>query len=125
MVSEEDGGGSVKPLHMRIVEDFKVGHEFTTGTIKNIYAASDNYAQRAIDFLRRSYAVKNTGKKDGYFSIYVIEKDAYEKVMKKEQDSKRYRSKTNRFIRCDVKELSKTHNPLVLKFDALLAGVRA
>lgn len=114
----------MKALPVRIAEDFKAGHEFTTGTIKNIYAASDNYAQRAIDFLRRSCAVKNTGRKDGYFSIYVIEKDAYEKVMKKEQDSKRYRSKTNRYIRCDVKELTKTHNPLMLKFDALLAGVR-
>ena len=115
----------MKTLPVRIVEDFKAGHELSTKLIKDFYASSDNHASSTIKFLFQCCAIKNSGRKDGKATIYIIQRDAYERVTKKDKAVSKFRKKTNKYLRCDVKELTKTHNPLVLKFDALLAGVRA
>ncbi len=114
----------MKPLHIRIVEDFKVGHEITTKLIKNMYASTDNHASNTINFLYRCGAVRKSGKKDGKHIVYIIARDGYEKTIQKDKEISKFRKKTNKYLRCDVKELTKTHNPLMLKFDALLAEVR-
>ncbi|MEX5875727.1 hypothetical protein AB6H26_11060 [Providencia hangzhouensis] len=112
------------PLYLRIASEFKAGNEITTKKIKGIYASSNSHTKITIDFLLRAKAIKKTERKEGAFSIYVLQQDAYEKTVELDNKSKRYRAKTNRHVKCDVKELMKTHNPLILKFNALLAGVR-
>nr|WP_282554676.1 hypothetical protein [Providencia rettgeri] len=112
------------PLYLRIASEFKVGNEITTKKIRSIYASSNSHTKITIDFLLRAKAIKKTGRKEGAFSIYVIQQDAYEKTVELDNKSKRYRAKTNRHVKCDVKELMKTHNPLILKFNTLLAEVR-
>ncbi|MCG5371071.1 hypothetical protein ACLFLC_11040 [Providencia rettgeri] len=115
----------MKPLHIRIVEDFKVGHEITTKTIKDVYASTDNHSSNTIKFLYRCGAVKKSGRKDGKYIIYIIAHNSYEKTIKKDIEASKFRKRTYHYTKCDVSELAKTHNPLVLKFNALLAGVRA
>ncbi|MBS0859693.1 hypothetical protein ABN072_06300 [Providencia rettgeri] len=112
------------PLYLRIASEFKAGNEITTKKIRSIYASSNSHTKITVDFLLRAKAIKKTGRKEGAFSIYVLQQDAYEKTVELDNKSKRYRAKTNRHVKCDVKELMKTHNPLILKFNALLAGVR-
>ncbi|EMX6283518.1 hypothetical protein ACUBYX_001857 [Providencia rettgeri] len=108
------------PLYLRIASEFKAGNEITTKKIRSIYASSNSHTKITIDFLLRAKAIKKTERKEGAFSIYVIQQDAYEKTVELDNKSKRYRAKTNRHVKCDVKELMKTHNPLILKFNALL-----
>ncbi|EMT6385351.1 hypothetical protein WMR60_003949 [Providencia rettgeri] len=112
------------PLYLRIASEFKAGNEITTKKIRSIYASSNSHTKITVDFLLRAKAIKKTGRKEGAFSIYVLQQDAYGKTVELDNKSKRYRAKTNRHVKCDVKELMKTHNPLILKFNALLAEVR-
>ncbi|WP_272527608.1 MULTISPECIES: hypothetical protein [unclassified Providencia] len=114
----------MKPLHIRIVEDLKTGNEITTKLINEVYASTSNHSSNTINFLYRCGAVRKSGKKDGKYIIYVINPDAYEKTTKKELEVGKFRKKKNKYSKCDVKELMKTHDPLILKFNALLAEVR-
>lgn len=114
----------MKPLHIRIVEDFKPGEEITTKNIRDTYAASLDQAKTVIDFLKRIDAIRTTGRKDAHFIIYAVQKNAYEKTLQEEKRCEQFRHGKNKRRQCDVKEMVKTHNPLVLKFDALLAGAR-
>ncbi|MCW2255119.1 hypothetical protein M2263_001210 [Providencia alcalifaciens] len=114
----------MKPLHIRIVEDFKPGKELTTKNIREIYAASLDQAKTAIDFLKRIDAIRATGRKDAHFIIYAVQKNAYEKTVKEEKRCEEFRHGKNKRGQYGVKELAKTHNPLILKFDELLAGAR-
>lgn len=112
------------PLYLRIASEFKAGNEIITKKIRSIYASSDNHTKHTIAFLLRADAIVKTDRKEGAFIVYVLQQNAYEKAVVQDNKSKKYRVKTKSYVKCDVKELMKTHNPLILKFNALLAGVR-
>ncbi|AXH61159.1 MULTISPECIES: hypothetical protein [Providencia] len=113
------------PLYLRIAGEFKAGNEITTKKIRSIYASSDNHTKHTIAFLLRAGAVVKTDRKEGTFIVYVLQQNAYEKVVVQDNKSKKYRVKTKPYVKCDVKELMKTHNPLILQFNKLLSEVRS
>ncbi|EKT55485.1 hypothetical protein [Providencia sneebia] len=114
----------MNPLYLRIVSDFKAGNEITTKNIKSIYASSDSHTKHTLAFLLKVGAVVKTDRKIGTLIVYVLQQNAYEKVPNKYKEIKKHEVKTKSYIKCDIKELMTTHNPLILKFDALLAEVR-
>ncbi|EMF4353505.1 DNA cytosine methyltransferase [Providencia rettgeri] len=84
----------------------------------------DNHTKHTIAFLLRAGAVVKTDRKEGTFIVYVLQQNAYEKVVAQDNKSKKYRVKTKPYVNCDIKELMKSHNPLILQFNKLLSEVR-
>lgn len=114
----------MKTLQMRIAEDFAAGSEITSNLVKNKYSATQDESLVALKYLRRVYAVSNSGKKDHHCTIYIVQNNAVELVAKEEERCKKFWSKAKRNGKLSGKDMMATHNPLIVMFDKLLAEVR-
>ncbi|HGV9229873.1 TPA: hypothetical protein ACNOH1_000044 [Providencia rettgeri] len=115
----------MKTVQILIAENLKPGDVISTKTIQDDYCVTSTKVKSVINILVLVGAVKKMDEKAGKCVQYVIAEDALEKVMVYEERAKPHRRVTPEQPAWSLKNITKEHNPLILRFDALLAGVRS